>query len=103
SWTALSVSIAETPAPSLVDRLEPAYPNPFSASTTVTYYLASSQDVRMRVYDLLGREVSTLVAAPQVAGPHRIEFDAASLSNGLYVVRLETPAGVSSETVALIR
>ncbi len=103
TWKALSVGVDEAPVVSSRNRLQPAYPNPFTTSTKISYQLASTDDVRIRVYDMLGREVQSLVTARQVAGTYSTDFNAASLTSGLYVVRLETSAGVQSRTLTLVR
>ncbi len=63
-------------------------PNPFRASTDVSFTLAESGHVRLVVYDITGREVTRLLDAPHAEGEHRVTFDASNLSAGPYVVRL---------------
>ncbi|MEM8488317.1 MAG: T9SS type A sorting domain-containing protein [Bacteroidota bacterium] len=65
------------------------FPNPFSLSTTLRYSLPQPMQVRLAVYDLLGREVALLVDAQQEAGIHTAEFDAGSLPAGMYLARIE--------------
>ncbi|MEO0743424.1 MAG: alpha-amylase family glycosyl hydrolase [Bacteroidota bacterium] len=79
--------------------LDAAYPNPFATSTTLEYALPQATDVTLTVYDLLGRQVATLVDAPQTPGRYAVSFDAAGLASGAYVVRLA--AGDSVETTRL--
>ncbi len=74
-------------APSLF-ALEQNYPNPFNPSTTIEYRLSSSSDVTLKVYDLLGREVRTLVSEPQNSGSHTVTFDGHNLSSGVYFYTL---------------
>jgi predicted acyl esterase len=69
-------------------QLKQNYPNPFNPVTTVEYYLAVSGKVSINVYDLLGREVRTLVNEPQREGTHQVEFNAANLASGIYFCRL---------------
>jgi photosystem II stability/assembly factor-like uncharacterized protein len=64
------------------------YPNPFNPSTIISYQLPMTNEVRLVVYDLLGREVQTLVNTRQAAGSYRVNFNAASLSSGVYFYRL---------------
>ena len=78
---------AVPPPPAL--RLDPASPNPFCASTALRVYLPAPADVRLGVYDLLGREVARLADGPAEAGTHRFVLDGARLPSGTYLVRLE--------------
>jgi len=55
--------------------LSPNYPNPFNPRTTISFSLPHPEDVRLAVYDILGREVAVLVDGPQAAGAHRVPFD----------------------------
>lgn len=67
-----------------------SYPNPFSSQATIRYDLEKTGHVVLKVYDLLGREVATLVDQMQAAGEKEVRFDGAHLANGLYLCRLET-------------
>lgn len=64
------------------------YPNPFNAETRIGYALPEEAPVSLRVYDALGREVSTLVEGSRSAGEHTIRLDAEALPSGLYHYRL---------------
>ncbi len=64
------------------------YPNPFNPSTTIRFELPVSSDVRLGVYDVLGREVSALVNERRDAGVHEVKFDGSGLSSGVYFYRL---------------
>jgi len=65
------------------------YPNPFNPSTTINYSIPKQSNVALRVFDLLGREVATLVNNKQPQGNYELEFDATELKSGLYFYRLE--------------
>ncbi|MEM1042670.1 MAG: PA domain-containing protein [Bacteroidota bacterium] len=84
-------------------RLESAYPNPFSSKTTIGFDLPTAQDVSLVVYDVLGREVATLIDGVRQAGLQTVEFDAASLPSGVYVYRLTAGATQLSEQVTVVR
>lgn len=83
--------------------LGPSHPNPFSAATTISYTLPSPAHVTLRVYDVLGRAVATLVDETQAAGTHRVTFDAAGLPGGVYVYRMEAGAFSQTRRLTLVR
>ncbi|NND73069.1 MAG: T9SS type A sorting domain-containing protein, partial [Rhodothermales bacterium] len=66
------------------------YPNPFNPSTTFEYSIASAQHVKVRVLNLIGQTVATLVDEVQPASNYQVTFDAGSLSSGVYVYQIET-------------
>ncbi len=66
------------------------YPNPFNSSTTIMYTLNESTNVRITVYDRLGREIATLVDEMQSAGTHTVIFNASDLPSGTYFYRIKT-------------
>ncbi|HKJ80802.1 MAG TPA: S41 family peptidase [Ignavibacteriaceae bacterium] len=78
----------------LTFKLEQNYPNPFNPSTKIKYTIPSSvvtghaSSVQLKVYDVLGREVTTLVNETKLPGKYEIEFNAASLSSGVYFYRI---------------
>ena len=76
------------------------YPNPFNPSTTISYSLPQSGFVQLKVYDMLGREVTTLVNKEQTSGNYKIEFNASNLTSGVYFYRLQS--GSFAETKKLI-
>src|SRR5262249_901040 len=58
------------------------YPNPFNPSTQISYFLPSRSAVRLKVFDVLGRIVATLVAGEENPGNHTVTWDASSMSSG---------------------
>jgi len=79
------------------------YPNPFNPFTTITYELPESSLVRMTIFDLLGREVQTLVDERKSAGSYEVKFDGAGLSSGVYFYRLTANDYVSTKKFLLLR
>ncbi len=69
--------------------LDQNYPNPFNPSTKIAFRLAVDSKVSLKVFDVLGQEVTTLVNTNLVAGAHNVNFDASSLNSGVYLYRIE--------------
>jgi len=65
------------------------YPNPFNPSTLIRYAVAEAQNVKIEVYDVMGRKVSTLVNKQEQAGWHTVEFNASKLASGVYLYRIQ--------------
>ncbi len=80
--------------------LEQNFPNPFNPSTTIRYSLPEGSFVRLTVYDITGREVATVVNQFQNAGQHTAEFDASTLTSGMYYYTIT--AGNYSETKKMV-
>jgi hypothetical protein len=76
------------------------YPNPFNPSTLISYQLPASSLVVLKVFDVLGREIETLVNERQNAGNHSVQFNASNLPSGVYLYRLE--AGKYRDTKKLL-
>lgn len=84
----VSTGISQTVIQNLSYRLFPAYPDPFNPSTNIRYSLASSGFVTLKVYDLLGEEVKTLVNKQEPAGTYEVKFDGSNLTSGVYLYKL---------------
>ena len=65
------------------------YPNPFNPSTIISYSISKSDFVTLTIYDILGREIQTLVSEFQIANIYSVNFDASKLSSGIYFYRLQ--------------
>ncbi len=83
--------------------LENAYPNPFNPTTVIRYQLPIASDVRLVIFDLLGREVRVLANETKAPGSYEIRFDATGLSSGTYFCRLTAADFVSTRRIVLMR
>lgn len=83
--------------------LMPNFPNPFNPTTVVSYQLSVASNVRLAVYDVLGREVRRLVDEFQRAGTYRASFDAKGLSSGVYICTLRTGEYNGSKKMLLLK
>jgi hypothetical protein len=75
------------------------YPNPFNPSTNIEYSIPTESFVELKVYDVLGNEVATLVSEEQAAGVYRADFGSSELASGLYIARLT--AGNFTKTIKM--
>jgi hypothetical protein len=78
-------------------------PNPFNPSTMVSYQLPVASAVKLTVYDMLGREVATLVNEMKDAGSYSVRFDGAGFSSGAYIYRLEAGSFVQTKRMLLVK
>ena len=79
------------------------YPNPFNPSTVIEYSLPKATFVSVRVYDLLGREVGSIVSERQGAGRHEALFNGDGLSSGVYFYRIQTPEFIQAKKMLYMR
>lgn len=79
------------------------YPNPFNGTTTIRFSLPARTSVTLRVYDLLGREVSTLVNGMLDGGEHSLQWTAPIASSGAYYCRLQTPTITRTTALVVLR
>jgi photosystem II stability/assembly factor-like uncharacterized protein len=84
-------------------RLKQNYPNPFNPSTTIKFELPKSSIVKLRVFDILGRQVSVLVNERKDAGVHELKFDGSNLSSGVYFYRLQVGDFVQTKKLVILK
>jgi len=83
--------------------LEQNYPNPFNPTTTIRFYLPQVSFVKIKIYNLLGQEVKTLLNDYRNEGHHEIFFDASQLASGIYIYRLIADNFTSSRKMILLK
>lgn len=79
------------------------YPNPFNPKTIIKFDIANSQNVKLKIYNMLGEEVTTLVDQNLTPGSYSIDFDASSLSSGMYFYRIETRDFSQTKRMVLVK
>jgi len=82
--------------------LQQNFPNPFNPSTKINFSLAADSKVVLKIFDVLGQEVLTLVNGDLTAGIHEVSFDAASLNSGVYLYRLDA-TGVNGKNFSSVK
>ncbi|MEE9430028.1 MAG: T9SS type A sorting domain-containing protein [Melioribacteraceae bacterium] len=89
--------------------LEQNYPNPFNPSTIISYSIpnvaaeSSMRNVTLKIYDVLGNEISTLVNKDQPSGNYKVNFDASELSNGVYIYKIQSGSFVATKKMILLK
>jgi hypothetical protein len=79
------------------------YPNPFNPTTNIKYQLSKNGFVTLKVYDILGREVASLVNENQQVGNYSVSFDASKLSSGIYIYTIRANDFVQSKKMNLVK
>lgn len=79
------------------------YPNPFNPSTVINFELSTASEVQLQVFDLMGREIATLVDSRLPVGSHTVLFDGGQLSSGVYVYRLQLSGQIVSRKMVLVK
>jgi hypothetical protein len=97
-----SAPISSESMPAVVS-LDQNYPNPFNPSTTIKFELPRASLVSLKVYDILGREVSVLVNDRKEPGAYEVRFDGSNLASGVYFYRLSAGTYVETRKLLLVR
>lgn len=79
------------------------YPNPFNPTTRIVYQIPKASEVKLKVYDMLGREVETLVSGVQQAGRYEVIFNASRLASGVYFYRLKAGSFIETKKMLLVK
>ena len=98
----MNVKLISTKTPNEFHLLQ-NYPNPFNPTTTIRYDIKTKDNVELKVFDLLGREIATLVNENQTPGTYEVVFDATSLPSGVYFYQLKAGNFVETRKMVLIK
>jgi hypothetical protein len=79
------------------------YPNPFNPTTTISYSIAEAGNVELKVFDILGNEVTTLVNEMKAPGNYSVVFNASSLASGVYIYNLRTSNSIITKKMVLMK
>ncbi len=98
-----TTAVGEEPMVPATYSLDQNYPNPFNPTTVIRYSLPAMSQVRLAVFDMLGRQVSELVNEKKEAGSYEVRFDATGLASGVYFYRIEAGNFVQTRKLLLLR
>lgn len=98
----LDVDVVDTELPGTLT-LSQNFPNPFNPTTTFEYAVTRSEHVTVRVFDVTGRVVATLVDNVQAPSTYRVTFDASGLASGVYLYQLQTPSQTIAKKMLLMK
>jgi photosystem II stability/assembly factor-like uncharacterized protein len=101
--TANPVSVNENPTQPIGYDLFQNYPNPFNPSTTINFTIPQNDQVTLKIFDMLGNEISTLLNQVVTSGNHEIQFDATSLPSGLYFYALTAGNYIETKKMMLLK
>jgi hypothetical protein len=104
NWFGMTLGVKQEPASRpLSFTLSQNYPNPFNPATKIQFTIPAAQQVTLRVFNLLGQEVATLVNGPLTAGTHEVSFDASRLASGVYMYKIIAGEYVSAKKMLLLK
>lgn len=99
----ISGAVNDSPLLPRTITLDQNYPNPFNPSTTIRYFLPIQGLVTLEIFDMLGRKISTPVNQKQLSGPHQVQWNAQSISSGIYFYRLRCNTTIVTKKMLFIR
>jgi hypothetical protein len=98
-----AVSVTQNEPIPIEFSLEQNYPNPFNPSTKIKFSIPQGEYVSLRVFDILGNEIATLVNEKREPGTYEVTFDAANLTSGVYVYKLDAGDFVQTKKLVLMK
>lgn len=103
SASSITTDVRQSPELPTSFALYQNFPNPFNPTTMISYQLPANSLVSLKVYDILGREVATLVNGRQSAGSHSVKFDTGNLASGVYFYRLQAGSFVQTKKMVVMK
>ena len=100
---ALVTSVGTKPIIPVEFSLSQNFPNPFNPSTAIDYSLAKESFVQLKIFDVLGREIKTLIDEKESLGKHTVHFDASDLNSGIYFYRIIAGGFSQSQKMVLVK
>jgi hypothetical protein len=79
------------------------YPNPFNPNTTISYSIPSSSFVQLKIFNIIGQEIATLVNEEKLAGNYEVNFDASNLPSGVYIYKMNAGSYVQTRKMILLK
>ena len=83
--------------------LQQNYPNPFNPTTKIKYSIPEASQVSLKVYDILGNEVASLVNQEKQAGTYEVQFNASSLSSGVYFYKIKSGSFIQTRKMIVLK
>ena len=103
NWWGITLAVTpQTGAPQTY-ALSQNYPNPFNPATKIDFSIPTSSQVQLRIYNVLGQEVATLVNETLTPGSHTVTFDASRLASGIYMYKITAGSFVSTRKMVLLK
>jgi hypothetical protein len=96
-------SVGEPGAHPVTFSLRQNYPNPFNPSTRIVYNLSGRENIKLEIFDILGRKIATLVDGIREAGEHAVNFDASGLQSGVYFYQITAGTTVQAKKMVLVK
>jgi hypothetical protein len=103
SLSGIATAVNETPAKPLAFSLGQNYPNPFNPDTNIEFTIVDPQYTTLAVYDMLGREVATLVDGMKQPGTYTVQWDARGSASGVYMYRIHAGGLVATKKLVLLQ
>jgi len=103
TWWGIPLGVEKTEVIPTTFSLEQNYPNPFNPSTIISYNIPKSSQVKLEVFDILGRKVATLVDKFQPVGQYKVDFVGSQLSTGVYIYQLSTQDQIMTKKMMLLK
>lgn len=97
------VDVADESTIPLRYELSQNYPNPFNPTTVINYSVVDKVNITLKVYNILGQEVATLVNGVKTPGVYQVNFDASQLSTGMYIYQIQAGSFVTSKKMMLLK